>query len=165
MMKISARYIALGTVALLLGTASVPSLARKKKTSASQTVVSEDTLPANDRKRFDYFFLEAIRQQNAGHLTAAFDLLEHARSINPKAAEVYFYESMYYSNMKQDSVALACMEKSVALNPENQTYSERLAQYYIGNQQYDKAIQAYEQLFAHNHENTDALRILVQLYQ
>ena len=165
MMKISARYIALGTVALLLGTASVPSLARKKKTSSSQTVVSEDTLPANDRKRFDYFFLEAIRQQNAGHLTAAFDLLEHARSINPKAAEVYFYESMYYSNMKQDSVALACMEKSVALNPENQTYSERLAQYYIGNQQYDKAIQAYEQLFAHNHENTDALRILVQLYQ
>ena len=165
MMKISGRYIALGMVALLLGTASVPSLARKKKTSVSQTVVPEDTLPANDRKRFDYFFLEAIRQQNAGHLTAAFDLLEHARSINPKAAEVYFYESMYYSNMKLDSVALACMEKSVALNPDNQTYSERLAQYYIGNQQYDKAIQAYEQLFAHNHENTDALRILVQLYQ
>ena len=165
MMKISGRYIALGMVALLLGTASVPSLARKKKTSVSQAVVPEDTLPANDRKRFDYFFLEAIRQQNAGHLTAAFDLLEHARSINPKAAEVYFYESMYYSNMKLDSVALACMEKSVALNPDNQTYSERLAQYYIGNQQYDKAIQAYEQLFAHNHENTDALRILVQLYQ
>ena len=152
-------------VALLLGTAALPSFARKKKAKEVKTAVETPQLPANDRKRFDYFFLEAIRQQNAGNLSAAFELLEHARRINPQAAEVYFYESMYYSKMKQDSIALACMEKSVALNPENQTFSERLAQYYIGTQQFDKAIDAYESIYAHNHENTDALRILLQLYQ
>lgn len=157
------RYVAYGMIAILFGAATLPSLARKKKTMP--TVATEDTLPANDRKRFDYFFLEAIRQQEAGNLTAAFDLLEHARHIDPKAAGVYYFESMYYSMMKQDSMALACMEKSVGLNPENQTYAERLAQYYIENQQYDKAIDAYELLFSHNHDNTDALRILVQLYQ
>ena len=164
-MKISARYFALGMVALLLGTTCLPSLARKKKTSAPKVTVQADTLPANDRKRFDYFFLEAIRLQNAGNLSAAFELLEHARAINPKAAEVYYYESMYYSSMKQDSLALACMEKSVALNPENPTYSERLAQYYISARQFDKAVDAYEQIYAHNHENTEALNILAQLYQ
>lgn len=164
-MKISARNIALGMLALLLGTATLPSLARKKKVANPKKNVLVDTLPANERKRFDYFFIEAIRQQGAGNYSAAFDLLEHARHINPKAAEVYFYESMYYSMMKEDSIALDCMEKSVALNPENQTYSERLAQYYISNQQFDKAIDAYEQLFAHNHDNTDALRVLAQLYQ
>ena len=158
-------YIACGLVVLLLGTTALPSWARKKKTLQSTEAVARDTLPANDRKRFDYFFLEAIRQQGAGNLSSAFDLLEHARHINPKAAEVYFYESVYYSMMKKDSIALDCMEKSVALNPENQTYSERLAQYYISNQQFDKAIDAYEQLFAHNHDNTDALRVLAQLYQ
>lgn len=158
-------YIAYGLVALLLGTATLPSWARKKKMAQTTPVVVENTLPANERKRFDYFFIEAIRQQGAGNYSAAFDLLEHARHINPKAAEVYFYESMYYSMMKEDSIALDCMEKSVALNPENQTYSERLAQYYISNQQFDKAIDAYEQLFAHNHDNTDALRVLAQLYQ
>jgi len=163
--KISARNIALGMLALLLGTATLPSLARKKKVANPKKNVLVDTLPANERKRFDYFFIEAIRQQGAGNYSAAFDLLEHARHINPKAAEVYFYESMYYSMMKEDSIALDCMEKSVALNPENQTYSERLAQYYISNQQFDKAIDAYEQLFAHNHDNTDALRVLAQLYQ
>ena len=164
-MKISARNIALGMLALLIGTATLPSLARKKKVANPKKNVLVDTLPANERKRFDYFFIEAIRQQGAGNYSAAFDLLEHARHINPKAAEVYFYESMYYSMMKEDSIALDCMEKSVALNPENQTYSERLAQYYISNQQFDKAIDAYEQLFAHNHDNTDALRVLAQLYQ
>lgn len=152
-------------VALLLGAAALPSFARKKKVKEVKTAMEAKQLPANDRKRFDYFFLEAVRQQNAGNLSAAFELLEHARRINPDAAEVYYYESMYYSQMKQDSIALTCMEKSVALNPENQTYSERLAQYYIGTQKFDKAIEAYESIYAHNHENTDALRILLQLYQ
>lgn len=158
-------------VALLLATATLPSLARKDKSkSKGKKAQVEETLPGNmisdnDRKRFDYFFLEAVRQQNAGKLTAAFDLLGHARSINPNAAEVYYYESMFQTMMKRDSLALANMEKAVELNPDNQTYAEQLAQYYIANQQYDKAISAYELLYAHNHDNTDALRILVQLYQ
>lgn len=158
-------------VALLLATATLPSLARKDKSkSKGKKALVEETQPGNmisdnDRKRFDYFFLEAVRQQNAGKLTAAFNLLEHARSINPNAAEVYYYESMFQAMMKRDSLALANMEKAVELNPENQTYAEQLAQYHIANQQYDKAISAYELLYAHNHDNTDALRILVQLYQ
>ena len=168
-MKLKAKYIALVLVGVLLGTVALPSLARKKTSRKAGAVVekysSHDKLSANDRQRFDYFFMEAVLQQNAGNLSAAFDLLEHARSIDPDAAEVYFYESMYYSQMKKDSVALACMEKSAALNPDNQTYSERLAQYYISTQKFDKAIDAYESVFAHNHENTDALRILMQLYQ
>lgn len=159
------RHIALGLVMLLVGTVALPSLARKKKTVATTAEVAKDTLPANDRKRYDYFFLEAIRQQGAGNYNAAFDLLDHARNINPKAAEVYYYLSMYYSRMQKDSMALAYLEKATNLAPNNQTYPERLAQYYIGHQQYDKAIDAYEWLFAHNHDNTDALRILVQLYQ
>lgn len=163
-MKFSTKHIALALVALLFCSAALPSLARKKKVTKTVAVV-EDTIPANDKKRFDYFFLEAIRQQGAGNYSAAFDLLEHARTINPKAAEVYYYQSIYYSQMKQDSLAMDCLLKAVALNPNNQTYPERLAQYYIGNQEYDKAIDAYELLYSHNHENTDALMILVQLYQ
>lgn len=163
-MKFSTKHIALALVTLLFCSAALPSLARKKKVAKTAAVV-EDTIPANDKKRFDYFFLEAIRQQGAGNYSAAFDLLEHARTINPKAAEVYYYQSIYYSQMKQDSLAMDCLLKAVALNPNNQTYPERLAQYYIGNQEYDKAIDAYELLYSHNHENTDALMILVQLYQ
>lgn len=163
-MKFSTKHIALALVTLLFCSAALPSLARKEKVAKTAAVV-EDTIPANDKKRFDYFFLEAIRQQGAGNYSAAFDLLEHARTINPKAAEVYYYQSIYYSQMKQDSLAMDCLLKAVALNPNNQTYPERLAQYYIGNQEYDKAIDAYELLYSHNHENTDALMILVQLYQ
>lgn len=147
----------------------LPSLAHKKKTDAKQTTVTKasqhDALSHKDKKRFDYFFLEAARQQSAGNYSEAFNLLEHCRKINPNAPEVYYYESLYYWQMDHDSVALACMKKAVSLNPGNLHYAEGLAQYYMGTQEYDKAIDAYEQLYAHNHDNTEALQILLQLYQ
>lgn len=118
-----------------------------------------------DGKKYDYFFLEAARLQSAGKYPEAFALLEHARKLKPDAAEVYYYLSLYYTQMKKDSLALEYLQKAADLNPDNQTYSERIAQYFIANQQYDKGIAAYESIYAHNHENTDALRILMQLYQ
>lgn len=118
-----------------------------------------------DGKKYNYFFLEAARLQSAGKYPEAFALLEHARKLKPDAAEVYYYLSLYYTQMKKDSLALEYLQKAADLNPDNQTYSERIAQYFIANQQYDKGIAAYESIYAHNHENTDALRILMQLYQ
>lgn len=150
---------------VMAGSVVLPSWARKKKMEAQQAQVVKDTIPENVRKRYDYFFLEAARQQAAGKYSEAFDLLEHAKYINPSAAEVYYYQSMYLSQMKRDSLALEYLKKATVLNPDNQTYPERLAQYYIGSQQYEKAVDAYEGVYARNHDNTDALRILVQLYQ
>ncbi len=150
---------------VLLGSVAMPSLARKKKVQPVQKpAVQEDHLSPNDRQSYNYFFLEGARQQAAGNYSAAFDLFEHARKIDPKAAETYFYESLFYSQLKQDSLALAYMQKAIELDPENQTYAEQLGRYYIGSQKYDLAIDAYENLYAKNHDNTDALRILVQLY-
>ena len=154
-----------GVIVMLTCSMVMPTLARKKKVLAPVSMGVENTLSSKDKKRYDYFFLEAARQQAAGKYSEAFELLEHAKQINPDAAEVYFYQSQYFAQMKQDSMALACLEKATRLNPENQTYPERLAQYYIGNQQYEKAIDAYEGVYARNHDNTDALRILLQLYQ
>ena len=128
---------------VLLGSVAMPSLARKKVQPVQKPAVQEDHLSPNDRQRYNYFFLEGARQQAAGNYSAAFDLFEHARKIDPKAAETYFYESLFYSQLKQDSLALAYMQKAIELNPENQTYAEQLGRYYIGSQKYDLAIDAY----------------------
>lgn len=166
-MKFSLRNTAIWMVVGLIGSAALPSMARKVKVKQvkEQAVAVKDSLSPNDRKRFEYFFLEAGRQHAANNYSAAMDLFEHARQIDPNAAETYFYLSMYHSQLKNDSLALLYMKKAIQLAPENQTYAENLAQHYIGKQQYDKAIDAYENLYARNHGNTDALHILVQLYQ
>ena len=113
---------------------------------------------------YDYFYLEALRQQDMGNLTAAFDLLCHARDLNPQAPEVYFLLAGYYVDMKNDSLARAYFEKAAALDPDNTAYQEKLGQLYVTQKDYPDAIKAYERLYGSNKARTDVLQLLYQLY-
>ena len=139
--------------------------ARKKPRAKTVQPVVATALSENDAKRFKYFYLEAVRQEQAGHFAAAYDLLNHCLEINPFAAEAYFALSSYYSEMKKDSIMLVCMEKAARLRPDNFTYLERLGQVYIKTHDFDKATEVYEQLAANSPGRTDVLGILLQLYQ
>ena len=113
---------------------------------------------------YDYFYLEALRQQDMGNLTAAFDLLCHARDLNPQAPEVYYQLAGYYVDMKNDSLARAYFEKAAALDPDNTAYQEKLGQLYVTQKDYPDAIKAYERLYGSNKARTDVLQLLYQPY-
>ncbi len=136
-----------------------------KKTKKVEVKDSSPRISYEDSVRFKYFFLEAERQQNADHYDAAFELLEHCKSINPYASEVWFMQSVYYSELKNDSLALLCLGKAVKLNPDNANYQERLAQMYISARNFTEAKRVYENLVNKSHDRTDILNILIQLYQ
>lgn len=114
--------------------------------------------------RYNYFFLEGIRQQEKGNLSAAFDLLNHALSLNPKAAETYYELAGYYIELKDTLAARNYFVKAAELSPENPDYQERVAQLYIATKNYDKAITAYERLYASSKTREDVLQMLLQLY-
>ena len=116
-------------------------------------------------RRYDYFFLEAICQQEKGCHDAAFDLLTHCVQIDSTRSEAYYYLARYYDFLKNKDKALAYSEKAAQLEPDNVTYLETLANTYIGRRQYDKAIDATEHIFSKNSEREDVLSLLVQLYE
>lgn len=164
--------VAVAMAIVLPSTASpdMPAKDRKTRKAADAATITPDdstreNITRNDRRRYDYFFLEAVRQQNAGHLDGAFDLLSHCIDINPNAAEAYYMRSAYFSEMDNDSLALVDLEKAATLDPGNDTYQERVAQYYIGTQNYNRAITAYENLYSHHRDRSDVLAILLQLYR
>ena len=163
-MNIFSKYTAFFTVAFVLTMAIVPSFAFENGRYADKKS-DVNRLSPNDRKRYDYFFLEAMRQQNAGHFDAAYDLLNHCLEIDSTAAEAYYMLAMYLTELKKDTLALQNIERAAALDSTNETYQEGVAQYYISMGDYDRAILSYERLYAANHERTDVLNILVQLYQ
>ena len=76
----------------------VPGAKDRKRPAAKKAMVRTTvTLPPlsyNDSRRYDFFFLEAIRQQEAGHYDAAFDLLNHCLDINPNAADAWYFKAM-----------------------------------------------------------------------
>lgn len=113
---------------------------------------------------YNYFFLEGVRQQEMGNLTAAFDLLRHARDLNPNAPEVYYLLAPYYVDLKDDTRSRAYYERAATLDPENSSYIEKLGQLYVSQKDYPNAINAYEILYALNKARVDVLQILYQLY-
>lgn len=124
--------------------------------------VAQDT---ERSRRYDYFFLEAICQQEKGCHDAAFDLLTHCVEIDSTRSEAYYYLARYYDFLKNKDKALAYSEKAAQLEPDNVTYLETLANTYIGRRQYDKAINAMEHIYSKNSEREDVLSLLVQLYE
>jgi tetratricopeptide (TPR) repeat protein len=153
---------------LLVFAAGGNASAQKRKKAAEISVkpdVFTDKLSPNDRQRFQYFFLEATRQQEAGHLAAAYDLLCHCEKIDSTSATVQYMKAMYLSILRKDSLALNALERAAALSPHNNTFQEKLAQYYLASQKYDKATEVYERLARDNRDRTDILNILVRLYQ
>lgn len=151
-MKINKLYIRILTVMTLLSATALEAEADGRK------------LSYNDNRRFDYFFLEAVNQQAAGNMSAAFDLFTHALEIKPDAPEVYFNLAGYYVTLRNDSLSKANFEKAAELAPKNTTYIEHLGQFYINAKDYKNAIKAYEKLYALQHDNPNVITILLQLY-
>ena len=156
----------IGLWLLLLCCLSLPSQARRDKIKrVAPQAVKADSLSYEASRRYNYFFLEAVRQQNAGHYDAAFDLINYCLQINPNAAEAYFMRSGYYSELNLDSLDFADLVKAATLQPSNDTYQERLAEGYLNTGKYDKAIETYENLYSNNRSRSDVLGDLVQLYK
>ncbi len=162
----SFRHIALAALAAVaVAGMALPRAAHKPKAEDRPAAVAADTQSYNDSRRYNYFFLEAVRQQEAGRYAAAFDLMRHCLDINPKAAEAYYLQADFLSAMRQDSLALKYLEKAAELRPGNGIYQEKVARFYIGMGDYAKATEAFERLLANNRDRSDVLNVLVQLYQ
>lgn len=159
--RLQLRFVALLMAALVC----FPVFAKKKQKVKPVQPVVVAPLSDNDAKRFNYFYLEAVRQQQAGHYAAAYDLFSHCLEIHPMSSATYYALSAYYSEMHDDAAMLACMEKAAELSPDNYTYLERLGQVYIKTHDYGKATEVYERLADNNPGRTDVLGILMQLYE
>ena len=158
-------FVAVGMAVMLVSCGVSHQSSSSVRKSSSIIHHPSSKLSPDASMRYNYFFLEAMNQQNAGNYAAAFDLLSRCLEINPQAAESWLYVSMYQGELGQDSLALKSMEKAAQLRPDNAVYQENLAQYYLNLRQYKKATAVYECLVANNRRRADILEMLIRLYQ
>jgi tetratricopeptide (TPR) repeat protein len=116
------------------------------------------------QKKFDYFFLEALRlKQNDKH-NDAFNALQYALKIDSTASAALYEISNYYIFFNADSLVVNALEKAVKYSPEIFEYKSSLANIYreLGN--IPKAIRLYEELAAANPDKADLHFYLSDLY-
>ena len=124
--------------------------------------LAQSSLTPEQQRKYDYFFLEAMRLKEKKDYASAFGLLQHCLDIHPNAA---LYEvSQYYMFLRQVPQGQEALEKAVANAPDNYWYSQGLASLYQQQNELDKAVTLLEQMVVRFPAKQDPLFNLLDLY-
>ncbi|KAA6310246.1 Beta-barrel assembly-enhancing protease, partial [termite gut metagenome] len=121
-------------------------------------------LSLEEQRKYEYFFLEAIRLKAKGDHDAAFDLLRYCLSINPHAASALYEIAQFYFLLQQDSLGQMFLEKAVAYAPDNYWYSQTLVSVYHQKDKRAEAIALLESMTQRFPTNYELLFGLTNLY-
>jgi tetratricopeptide (TPR) repeat protein len=97
-------------------------------------------------RKFDYFFLEALRLRESGNHTNAYSTFQYALKTDSTSSTVLFELSKYYLFLKKDSLAMDALQKAVKYSPGNFEYKVALAELNKNRHKFDDAITLYEEL-------------------
>ena len=145
------------------------------KAQAPQTkhaLAANTTTPLSyaQQRQFNELFLESVRQKEAEHIDAQFELLNAALQISPLADEALYEMGVLklsyttYSDTLSRQQGDSLLRRAVQLAPNNPYYKETLATYLANSAKYAEAINLYEEL-AEQHETDENLSTLIWLYK
>ncbi|MDR1730075.1 MAG: tetratricopeptide repeat protein [Prevotellaceae bacterium] len=140
----------------------LPSFGKQKPVAVSQK--QETAIRAEEKRKFDYYFLEALRQKMRGNRDAAADNLLRCYYIDPENATVF--SELANLNISAGHIPLAkkYMIEAVRLEPENFWMKQALVQLYLQNKEYRQAAEVSEEILKKHPEKKEYYYILASLY-
>ena len=139
---------------------------RKSTISSNKTSLSEwrDPLSAEERRKFNHFFLEAVRLKEKGEMDAAFEMYSHCLAIDSQSAATLYELGKFYMYLGQPIKGENFLRKAMLTQPGNYWYKETLAGYYQGKGEDAKAIDVIESMADQFPSRLEPLMALVDLY-
>jgi tetratricopeptide (TPR) repeat protein len=140
--------------------------ARKSSISSrkSQEQIAQDHLSPEERRKFDYFLLEAVRLKEKGEMDAAFDMYNHCLDIDPGSAVTQYELGKLYMYLGQADKGEKLLLAAMKAAPDNYWYKETLAGYYQRKGENEKGIEVIEGMVAQFPSRLEPLMALVDLY-
>ena len=124
-----------------------------------------DWIIDNDNKRkFDYYFYDALSAKAQGNYAEAFDLFQHCHALDSTNANVLSELSGFYNVLQETSKAAALLEKAIDKDPNNYYYNMMLGSFYRELDQKEKAIDIYNVLLESHPEKIDIYMALAEAY-
>ena len=159
------KYVPMLCVCLIGMLVSCGTVKRASGLSGNKAVVEEkDPLTLEQRRKYDYFFLEALRMKEKGDLDAAFEMYSHCLDIYPQGAATLFEISRFHMFLNQPEKGEEALKKAVDADPKSFWYKQTLAAYYQGKGNYPKAIYVYEDMASQFPSRLEPLMALIDLY-
>ena len=132
--------------------------------AAVKPVPEKDPLTYEQRRKFDYFFLEALRMKQKEDYDAAFELYRHCLDIYPQSAAALYEISRFYMALGQEKKGEKAMKEAVRSDETNFWYKQTLVAYYQQKRDVPKAIAVYEDMARQFPSRLEPLISLVDLY-
>lgn len=136
-----------------------------KKIQSSDIVKEEaDYLSENDRRKFDYFYLEGIRLAQKGEIDAAFDMLRQAAAVDTMSASVKYALASYYLQLNKPQIAYDMIKDAARIDKDNYWYGMMLANLAQNLGDNEQAEKAYQTLIANNPQKPELNYMLAETY-
>ena len=117
---------------------------------SSQASISRDTsevkLSEDNRKEFEYLYIEGLKQKTLGNFDDAIKLFSRCLEIDSRSSATLYEMATIHVSKGDFQSSMFLLEKAVLNNPENQYYRLLLIKVYQQNKLFEKAAQEYEAL-------------------
>ena len=151
--------VSVGVLMTLAACGTAGKQARKKQAEPEQV-----SLSLEERRKFDYFFLEAVRMKENGQYDAAYELYKHCLDINPASGAALYEISQFYMYLGQEAKGEEALKQAISSDKSNFWYKQTLASYYEQKRNMPKAISVYENMAEQFPSRLEPLMSLVDLY-
>lgn len=154
-------------VCLILASILFSCSSLRKTSNPSKKMLSQvkvDPLSFEQRRKFDYYFHEAVRLKEMGEMDAAFDMYSHCLDIDLGSAVVLYELGKLYMYLGQTEKGESFLQKAMQTEPGNYWYKETLAGYYQRKGDTDKGIEVIEEMVSQFPSRLEPLIALVDLY-
>ncbi len=121
-------------------------------------------LTEEQQRRYDYYYLEAIRLKQLQQYDDSFTMLQHCLEINPHGAAALYEAAQYYLYLKQSKQAVEALERACAYEPQNFWYANALCTTYLQLNEREKAIDFLQGMTQRFPDKVDPLYTLLDLY-
>lgn len=133
--------------------------------SCRSVQMRQHTITAEAQRRFNYYYMEAVKHRLAGRYDDAFALFEHCREIHPEAPEALHNLGLFYYLLLEDNErGERYLSRAAELAPDNISYKEALASFYLRKRDKAKALPVLEDIVRCNPARSDVLAQLVNMY-
>lgn len=129
-----------------------------------QVEAEQDPLTPEERRKFDYYLLEAVRLKEKGDTDAAFEMYSHCLDMDPGSAVTQYELGKLYMYLGQAEKGESLLLSAMKAAPDNYWYKETLAGYYQRKGENEKGIEVIEGMVAQFPSRLEPLIALVDLY-
>lgn len=117
------------------------------------------------KRKFDYYFFEAMNAKAINKHDAVFDYLTYCHTIDSTNANVLFELANYYNSLEEKNKALDYYRNAVRYDNENYYYNLAYASMCYEFKQYSDAIEQFELLVKKHPDNSELYIYLSESYR